>query len=122
MNVKLNKRTVWELISRIHTGLNIKQEGSSSYAVVYKATASPEKLEIRCENDLFNHNSRINLTISNADGGTPIVRYYHPDTLNWDYVVEQAEKEEAAREARKDWVQSMGLEMAHKLVDRYWEG
>lgn len=42
--------------------------------------------------------------------------------LNRDYVAEQAEKEEAAREARKDWVQSMGLEMAHKLVDRYWEG
>lgn len=29
----------------------------------------------------------------------------------------------SAREAREDWVQSMGLgKMAHKLVARYWEG
>ncbi len=60
------------------------------------------------------------MTIS--DGENQIIQYYHPDTLNRDYVAEQAEKEEAAREARKDWVQSIGLEIAHKLVDRYWEG
>ena len=88
----------------------------------YGWCTGPEGLEIRCENDWFNHNGRIKLTIGNVDGGTPIVRYYHPDTLNRDYVAEQAEKEDEAKQARKDWVQTLGPELAHKLVDQYWEG
>ena len=56
------------------------------------------------------------------DGGTPIVRYYHPDTLNRDHAAEDAEKEADAKQARKEWVQTLGPELAHKLVDQYWEG
>lgn len=78
--------------------------------------------KIRCENDWFNHNGRIKLTIGNVDGGTPIIRYYYPDTLNRDYVAEQAEKEAEAKQARKEWVWAMGKEMAHRLVDQYWGG
>lgn len=37
-----------------------------------------------------------------------------------DYVAEQAEKEDEAKQARKEWVWAMGKEMAHKLVDQYW--
>ena len=58
----------------------------------------------------------------NVDGGTPIIRYYYPDTLNRDYVAEQAEKEAEAKQARKEWVWAMGKEMAHRLVDQYWGG
>lgn len=53
-------------------------------------------------------------------GEPPIVRYYHPDTLNRDHVAEDAEKEADAKQARKEWVWAMGKEMAHKLVDQYW--
>mgnify|MGYP000122727072 CR=1 FL=1 len=93
MNVKLTKRKAWELISRIQPRLNIKQEATPSDVAIFKASTGPEGLEIRCENDWFNHNGRIKLTIGNVDGGTPIIRYYYPDTLNRDYVAEQAEKE-----------------------------
>jgi hypothetical protein len=58
------------------------------------------------------------LTLS--DGSNVITQYYHPDTLNRDYAAEQAEKAEAAKEARKEWVQEIGKEAAHKLVDQYW--
>ena len=117
MNVKLTKRKAWELISRIQPRLNIKQEATPSDVAIFKASTGPEGLEIRCENDWFNHNGRIKLTIGNVDGGTPIIRYYHPDTLNRDYVAEQAEKEAEAKQARKEWVWAMGKEMAHRLVD-----
>lgn len=92
MNVKLTKRKAWELISRIQPRLNIKQEATPSDVAIFKASTGPEGLEIRCENDWFNHNGRIKLTIGNVDGGTPIIRYYYPDTLNRDYVAEQAER------------------------------
>ena len=104
MNVKLTKRKAWELISRIQPRLNIKQEATPSDVAIFKASTGPEGLEIRCENDWFNHNGRIKLTIGNVDGGTPIIRYYYPDTLNRDYVAEQAEKEAEAKQARKEWV------------------
>lgn len=120
MNVKLTKRKAWELISRIHPRLNINQEVTPPDVAIFTASTGPEGLEIRCENDWFNHNGRIKLAISNVDGGTPIVRYYHPDTLNRDHVAEDAEKEADAKQARKEWVWAMGKEMAHKLVDQYW--
>ena len=104
MNVKLTKRKAWELISRIQPRLNIKQEATPPDVAIFKASTGPEGLEIRCENDWFNHNGRIKLTIGNVDGGTPIIRYYYPDTLNRDYVAEQAEKEAEAKQARKEWV------------------
>lgn len=98
------------------------KEATPPDVAIFKASTGPEGLEIRCENDWFNHNGRIKLTIANVDGGTPIVRYYHPDTLNRDHVAEDAEKEDEAKQARKEWVWAMGKELAHKLVDQYWEG
>ena len=67
MNVKLTKRKAWELISRIQPRLNIKQEATPSDVAIFKASTGPEGLEIRCENDWFNHNGRIKLTIGNVD-------------------------------------------------------
>lgn len=122
MNVKLTKRTAWELISRIFPRLNISKDTTPPDVAIFRASTGPAGLEIRCENDWFNRNGRIKLTISDVEGGTPIIRYYHPDTLNRDYVAEQAEKEAEAKAARMEWVQMMGPELAHKLVDQYMEG
>lgn len=122
MNVKLTKRMAAELIYRIYPRLNIRKDTTTPDVAIFTAHTGMEGLEIRCENDWLNHNGRIKLTIANVDGGTPIIRYYHPDTLKRDYVAEQAEAEETARESRRDWVQMIGRDMAHKLVDQYWEG
>lgn len=90
MNVKLTKRTAWELISRICPRLNISKDTTPPDVAIFRASTGPAGLEIRCENDWFNHNGRIRLTLS--DGENQIIQYYHPDTLNRDYVAEQAEK------------------------------
>ena len=78
-----------------------------------------ERVSKNSDRDVY---KRQKLTIGNVDGGTPIIRYYYPDTLNRDYVAEQAEKEAEAMQARKEWVWAMGKEMAHRLVDQYWGG
>lgn len=118
MNVKLTKKTAYELMSRVFPRLYISKDATPPDVVIFRACTGPAGLEIRCENDWRNYNGRIRLTIS--DGDTQIIQFYHPDTLNRDYAAEQAEKEESARDARKYWVQSTGLELAHKLVDQYW--
>ena len=42
MNVKLTKRKAWELISRIHPRLNIKQEATPPDVAIFKASTGPE--------------------------------------------------------------------------------
>lgn len=120
--VKLTKKTAWELISRIHSQLNISNDAAAPEVAIFRASTGPEGLEIRCENDWFNHNGRIRLTISDPTGENFVRMYFHPDTLNRDYVAELSDKDDERRESRRDWVQMIGKEQAHKLVDQYWEG
>lgn len=47
MNVKLTKRKAWELISRIHPRLNIKQEATPPDVAIFTAYTGPEGLEMR---------------------------------------------------------------------------
>ena len=117
--IKLTKRTAYELISRISTGRNIKKDDTAPDVEIYRASTGPSGLEITCENDWFDRNGFIKLTIS--DGENRIIHYYSPNTLERDYVAEQAYKDDLERDRRVSWVRNVGKERAHKLVDRYWE-
>ena len=79
-------------------------------------------LSLRVENDRYTHAGRYGLTIHDRFGGTVVVMLFHPETLNRDFGAEDAEKFDAAQQARRDWVQSHGPEYCHKIVDRYWNG
>ena len=46
--------------------------------------------------------------------------YFSPNTFERDFSAEEFDKKEAAADARKKWVQEVGREQAHKLVDLYW--
>lgn len=119
--VKLTKKTAAQLIYQICPRLNIIKDATPPDVAIFKASTGPNGLEICCENDWFDHNGRIKLTITDG-GGTFITQYFRPNTLKRDFGAEQAEKDIAARQARKDWVQMVGRDMAHKLVDQYWGG
>ena len=101
--IKLAKKTAYELISRISTGRNIKKDDTSPDATIYRASTGPAGLTITCENDWFDYNGLIKLTIS--DGENQIVQYFNPDTLEREYVAEQAYKDDLERERRVSWVQ-----------------
>ena len=79
-------------------------------AVIFSAPVGPEGLEIKVENDWFTHNS----------GGNCLTMYFSPNTFERDFSAEEFDKKEAAADARKKWVQEVGREQAHKLVDLYW--
>lgn len=120
--IKLTRKTAWELISRISSGLNVRKDDVPSDVAIFRASTGPAGLEICCENDWFNHNGRIKMTIHDTEGGSSIIQYFHPDTLSRDFVAEQSDKDDDRRESRRNWVQMIGKEQAHKLVDQYWEG
>ncbi len=119
--VKLSRMTATRLMVQvIGPGVKPLLSEPGAGATVYKAERGC--LEICCENDWYNHNGRIRLTITDGIGGNQIRMYFHPDTLNRDFEAEDAEKEDDRREARLKWVSEIGKDLAHKLVDRYWEG
>lgn len=118
--IRLTKKTATQLIHQIMPRAVVIKDDTAPEATIFRAVTDPNGLEIRCENDWFKRNKRIKLTIT--DGENTIVHYYSPTTLNRDFIEEKLEKEEAALQARVKWVSQVGLEMAHKLVDRYWEG
>ena len=88
---------------------------------IFRASTGPAGLDIVCENDWATCNGRISLTITEKGNGRKLRMYFHPDTLNRDFLAELAEREEEERQARIKWVAKMGLEQAHKLIDQYWE-
>ena len=118
--IRLTKKTATQLIHQIMPHAKISKDDTVPEVTIFRTVTDPNGLEIRCENDWFKRNQRIKLTIT--DGENTIVHYYSPTTLNRDFIEEELEKKEIALEARVRWVSQVGLEMAHKLVDRYWEG
>lgn len=118
--IRLTKKIATQLIHQIMPRAVVIKDDTAPEATIFRAVTDPNGLEIRCENDWFKRNKRIKLTIT--DGENTIVHYYSPTTLNRDFIEEKLEKEEIALDARVRWVSQVGLEMAHKLVDHYWEG
>ena len=121
-NVKLTKRVAHDLINSICSRLNIHKDDTAPDVAIFRASTGPAGLDIVCENDWNTGNGRISLTITEKGNGRKLRMYFHPDTLNRDFLAEMAEREEDEREARIKWVAKVGKEQAHKLVDQYWEG
>ncbi len=120
--VKLKKKTAVMLIRRVFPYLPkalISGPKVNGEAVIFTAPVGPEGLEISCENDWFNHNGCIKVTIFDTSGGTHMTMYFSSNTFERDYSAEEFDKKEAAREAREQWVSEVGREQAHKLVDKY---
>lgn len=117
--IRLTKKTATQLIHQIMPHAKISKDDTVPEVTIFRTVTDPNGLEILCENDWFKRNQRIKLTIT--DGENTIVHYYSPTTLNRDFIEEELEKKEIALEARVRWVSQVGLEMAHKLVDHYWE-
>lgn len=89
-------------------------------AVIFTAPVGPEGLEIKVENDWFTRNGCIKVTVHDTHGGSCLTMYFSPNTFQRDHSAEEFDKKEAAADARKTWVQEIGPEQAHKLVDLYW--
>lgn len=122
--VKLTRTTAVKLMRRvIPVPMNlISGPTGNNGAVRFSAPVGPEGLEITCENDWFTHNGCIKVTIHDTSGGSCLTMYFSPNTFQRDFSAEEFDKKEAAREAREKWVQEIGPEQAHKLVDLYWGG
>lgn len=119
--VPLSKATAEKLIRR-YVGPRLTVEGGTAASGAAIFIANTGCLEVRCENDWFERNGRLKVTISDPLGGSVMKMYVDPETLERDYEAENAERLEQAQQARREWVLSQGPAYCHQMVDKLWEG
>ena len=122
--VKLTKKTAQTLVNQVLPGVKLEGGKRDNGAVIYYGFTAPDtalyRLMVTVDNDWSTYNGRIRLTICDSPTSGKILMFFHPDTLNRDFRAEDAEKEDWNREARVKWVQNVGPNMAHSLVDQYY--
>lgn len=74
---------------------------------------------VRVENDLHAHFDRYVMEISDSMGNGTIRFYFHPSTLNRDYVSEQIYRDDVLQEDMKHWVGQRTKDFCHRMVDEY---
>ncbi len=119
--IKLTKQTAVKLIRRVcpvPASTIIGPEGDGS-AVRFTAPIGSIGLEIVCENDWFDRNGYIKLTISDTCDGGCMVMYFDPETLVRDFREEDRAKTQEIDAARRKWITGLGPKRAHEMVDRY---
>lgn len=121
--VKLTKTAAVKLMRRVvPVPSNLISGGACNHgAIRFTAQLDSEWLKITCENDWYTHNGCIGVTVSDTSGGGHLTMYFNPNTFERDYSAEEFSKKEAAREAREQWIDRVGKEQAHKMIDLYWE-
>ena len=120
--IRLTRKTAVALICGVMPIPKSSIQGGEQAPGVYAYTATFGELVVSCTSNWRDSSGRIQLTVSDGSGGGTLRMYFHPETLNRDYVAEDAWKEADRLETRKDWVQRVGRERAHRFVDRYCEG
>lgn len=118
--VKLSAMAAKKIIQSVLPGLRMKKDETAPSVAIYRAgTCRAGGLEVKVENDWFHHDGKIHMTISDPSGAGHIDYIFNPRTLERDFDAETRMQRESAKEDRIRWVQSMGAEMAHRLVNEY---
>lgn len=98
-SVRLTKVTAKKVIGRIARRTEVEDRSNRAVgADIYEASVDGLDLIIRCENDWFAQNGRINLIISDRWGGGHITLCFDPETMERDPAEEEALREREARE------------------------
>lgn len=88
--VRLTKTVAKKLIRRIARGAEVEDKCNRTVgADVYEALVESLDLVIKCENDWYAQNERINLSISDRWGGGHILMCIDPGTLERDQKAEE---------------------------------
>lgn len=119
--VSLDKAAAEEILRR-YVGPNLSVVGATTTSAAAIFMAKTGCLEVRCENDWYEQNGRLKVTMQDPLGGSALRMYFHPETLERDYKTEEAKKLETVQNDRREWVLTQGPTHCHQMVDRLWEG
>lgn len=117
--VKLSMATARKIVKDIFPAVKLESETAAPEISRFKGTTGPDGMEVVVENDWFTGNGRICVTVSDLGGMGHIKMLYDPKTLQRDAKAEERMAREEAQQQRIEWTHSVGVEMAHRLVDQY---
>ena len=120
-NIRLTRKTAVELICSVLPVPKSSIQGGEVTSGVYIYEAAAGSFDVSCACDRCASNGLIRLTVHDRLGGSSIRMYFNPNTLERDFVAEEAYKADERREERIRWAQDVGRELAHRLVDQYCE-
>ena len=119
-SVKLTMKDARSVVNQVFPSVKLEREITAPDVMIFRGTTGPDGLEIAVQNDWLNRDGKIHMTITEPMGGR-LERVFEPHTLQRDLEAEDKIKRDKAKQARVEWVCSVGPEMAHRLVDKYWE-
>lgn len=99
---KLTRTNAVKLMSRVvpvPASAVIGPTGNNG-AVIFTAQLGLEGLKVKVENDWYDNNSCIKLTIHDTWGGSCLIMYFNPSTFQRDFSAEELEKRKAAAAIR----------------------
>lgn len=120
-NVKLTMAAASRLARGVFHGIKLERDKTVPDVAIYRGSTGPDGLSVRIENDWLRHDGAIHMIISDFGGMGRMERIYDPDTMERNIDAEEDAKRKDAKQERIEWVRSIGKELAHGLVDKYWE-
>ena len=120
-NVKLTMAAASRLARGVFPGIKLERDKTVPDVAIYRGSTGPDGLSVRIENDWLRHDGAIHMIISDFGGMGCMERIYDPDTMERNIDAEEDAKRKDAKQERIEWVRSIGKELAHGLVDKYWE-
>ena len=105
----------------VFPGIKLERDKTVPDVAIYRGSTGPDGLSVRIENDWLRHDGAIHMIISDFGGMGRMERIYDPDTMERNIDAEEDAKRKDAKQERIEWVRSIGKELAHGLVDKYWE-
>lgn len=120
-NIKLTMKDARSLANQVFPRIKLERDKTVPSVAIYRGNSGSDGLAIRIENDWHYKDGMIHVTVSDPGGMGHIERTYNPDTLERNIDAEEDMRRKDSRQERIEWVCSVGPEMAHRLVDKYWE-
>lgn len=117
--VKLSMATARKIVKNIFPSVKLESETAAPEISRFKGTTGPDGMEVVVENDWLTGDGKIVVTVSDLEGMGHIKMLYDPKTLQRDAKAEERMAREEAQQQRIEWTHSVGVEMAHRLVDQY---
>lgn len=117
-NVKLTMAQARAIVWNQFPKMKLEMDKTPTAVAIYRGTTGPDGLDVKIENDWFHGDGYIHMVISDRCGMGHIHMLYDQNGKRCVEAEEEMRREDDKRE-RAEWVQSVGVELAHRLVDQY---
>lgn len=117
--VKLSMANARKIVRDVFPAMKLEKDSTTPEIARFRGRTGPDGMGVVVENDWLTGDGKIHMTVSDPWGMGHIIFLYDPKTLERDAKAEEKMAREKAQQERIEWTHSVGVEMAHRLVEQY---